>query len=204
LRVFRIHSNCRERMLAGGRTSGVALYIRSSALDFQTASKSGLPDLQTSVFVSAMPCGPDHRQHFRSRNQSALGVYPIRALIRRGRRGTPRTSRSSRPDVQKGKDTSGYFTHHEHRKNRHPARSVSRLAPHEPRWTYQAFLLGKAPLSTAGGPLTGVSWLGHENARPGGPCDARLARRTHTAWAAASTLRTHLRPPLPIRIPRRL
>jgi hypothetical protein len=53
-------------MLAGGRTSGVALYIRSSALDFQTASKSGLPDLQTSVFVSAMPCGPDHRQHFRS------------------------------------------------------------------------------------------------------------------------------------------
>jgi hypothetical protein len=43
-----------------------------------------------------------------------------------------------------------------------PARDVSRLAPHEPRWTYQAFLLGEAPLSTAGGsPTPARSCLGH-------------------------------------------
>jgi hypothetical protein len=52
---------------------------------FQTASESGKSDLQTSIFVSAMPFGPDYRQHFRSRNQSALGVYPIRAK-KRGRK----------------------------------------------------------------------------------------------------------------------
>lgn len=35
-----------------------------------------------------------------------------------------------------------------------------RLAPQEPRWTYLAFLLGEAALSTAGGGDTGGSVFG--------------------------------------------
>jgi hypothetical protein len=83
-----------------------------------------------------------------------------------------------------------------------PARDVSRLAPHEPRWTYQAFLLGEAPLSTAGGSLTpDAPYLGYERPRPGDPiCGTRRMRAGHhAAWAAMTGLRSPPWPPFPIR-----
>jgi hypothetical protein len=47
------------------------------SLEFQTASKSGLPDLQTSVFVSAIAFAPDYRQLFRrsfnNKNEGGAG-----------------------------------------------------------------------------------------------------------------------------------
>jgi hypothetical protein len=91
----------------------------------------------------------------------------------RGARGTPRTCRSSTVRCEKERHTRIVFR--ECRLVRTSRARCFRLAPHEPRWSDQAFLLGEAPLSTAGrDPTPEAPYLEYERPRPGDPhCGAR-------------------------------
>ena len=132
-----------------------------------------------------------------SPRKAARGVYPHSR--KRGARGTPRTCRSSTVHVRERRSTWSCLPRVPVCPDV-PHAMFSRLAPHEPRWTNQAFLLGEAPLSTAGGSLTpDAPYLGYARPRPGDPiCGTRRLRAGHrAAWAAGTRVRRAFRPSPP-------
>jgi hypothetical protein len=128
-----------------------------------------------------LACRSAHTRRFhRSRGGIAPEASSVSFSCRHGgRRGTPGSRRTHGPQHLTALRLAEMVVTASPPFVRRPARGVSRLAPHEPRWTYQAPVLADAPaLSTAGeSPHRHLRGWVHVSARPGASCDARPVRR---------------------------